>query len=50
VKLRSRRIRRGFGKKLRFVEVKDVFVYIPLLKTLQVLLKDEGIHSEVIMM
>jgi len=48
VKLGTRRIRRGFGRKRRFVEVKDVFAYISLLKTLQVLLKDEGIYSEVI--
>jgi len=45
----TRRIYRGRGRKRRLKEVTDTMVYVPLLKTLQILLQDEGIYTEVCM-
>ncbi|XP_065893395.1 uncharacterized protein [Dysidea avara] len=47
IKMGTRRIHRGHGRKRRLKEVTDTLVYVPLLKTLQMLLKDEGIYTEV---
>lgn len=38
----------GFGSKRRLVEKEEVFVYIPVLQTLQALLTNETVLSEVI--
>ena len=43
----AKRIFRGHGKRRRLVEVTDTLVYVPLLKTTEMLLKDEGIYTEV---
>ena len=40
-------IYRGRGRKRRHVQINDTMVYVPLLQTLQSMLKDEGIYTEV---
>ena len=45
--LGTRRIYRGHGRKRRLVKVTDTLVYVPLLQTIETLLKDEGIYTEV---
>lgn len=40
-------IYRGRSRKRRHVQINDIMVYIPLLQTLQSMLKDEGIYTEV---
>jgi len=47
IKLGTRRIRRGYGRKRRLLEVGDTLVYISLLKTIEIMLMDEGICTEV---
>ena len=47
IKLGAQRIFRGHGRKRRLVEVTDTLVYVPLLKTIEMLFKDEGIYTEV---
>lgn len=47
IKLGVRRIHRGHGRKRRLIEIADTLVYVPLLESLQTLLKDEGIYTEV---
>jgi len=49
VKMGTRRIYRGHGRKRRLKDITDTMVYVPLLKTLQILLQDEGIYTEVCM-
>lgn len=43
----TKRIFRGHGRRHRLVELTDILVYVPLLKTIETLLKDEGIYTEV---
>lgn len=38
---------RGRGRKHCHVQINDIMVYVPLLQTLQSMLKDEGIYTEV---
>jgi len=38
---------RGHGRRRRLVEIVDTMVYIPLLKSIESLLKDEEIYAEV---
>ena len=47
VVLGTRRVHQGHGRKRRLIEKQDVMVYVPILKTLEVLLNDEGILAEV---
>ena len=47
IKMGTRRIYRGHGRKRCQKKITDTLVYVPLLKTIQVLLKDEGIYTEV---
>lgn len=46
-KIGGKKVFRGHGKKHHLVEVTDTLVYVPLLKTIEMLLKDEGIYTEV---
>lgn len=45
--LGTRRVQKGHGRKRRLVEKEDTLVYVPILKTLQVILNDDGILAEV---
>jgi len=47
IRLGTRCTRRGHGRKRRSTQVKESMIYVPLLKTLEVLLMDEGIYTEV---
>lgn len=47
IKLGTTRIHRGHGRKRRLVGVADTLVYVPLLKTIETMLMDEGICTEV---
>jgi len=47
IKLGTTRIHRGHGRKRRLVGVADTLVYVPLLKTIETMLMDEGIYTEV---
>jgi len=47
IKLGTRRIFRGHGRRRRLTEITETLVYVPLLQTLQSLLKDEEIYTEV---
>lgn len=47
IKLGAKWMSRGHGRKRRLVQVTDTLVYVPLLKTIETLLKDEGIFTEV---
>ena len=40
-------IYRGHGRKRHHVQINDTMVYVSLLQTLQSMLKDEGIYTEV---
>ena len=46
--LGTKRTAQGYGSKRRVVEKDEVFMYIPILQTLQVLLSNETVLSEVI--
>lgn len=46
--LGSQRKAKGSGSKRRVVEVDDVMMYIPILSTLELLLQNETIVSEVL--
>ena len=37
----------GRGSKRRLIKKEECFAYVPLLKTLEILLKDDGIMAEV---
>ena len=45
--LGTKRIYHGHGRKRRLVKVTDTLVYVPLLQTIEILLKDEGIYTKV---
>lgn len=49
IKMGTRRVYRGHGRKRRLRDITDTMVYVPLLKTLKILLQDEGIYTEVCM-
>ena len=47
IKLGTRRIFQGHGRHRRLTEITETLVYVPLLQTLQSLLKNEEIYTEV---
>jgi len=47
IKVGTRRVLHSRGRKRHLVQVTDTLVYVPLLKTLEMLLKDEGVYTEV---
>lgn len=47
IKLGTRRKWKGHGRKRRYQEIDETMMYIPLQKTLQVLLEDKTVLKEV---
>lgn len=48
VLLGEKRVWKGKGNKRRYVVKKDHAMYVPVLKTLQTLMKNEAIYAEVL--